>query len=152
MAGDPFEIKADGVDSAALVAEIQDVVRAKMEQGAYADPRISRAEQLNLDALKDDERFTEFYLDCLRDGIEVDINDFEIVERRRSFAGLLVKLKKSIWNLLKFYTYRMWSQQNQINGFLLSATESSEHRTLEKMQELDLRVRELERRLSDESK
>ena len=152
MERDPFEIKADGVDSAQLVAEIKAVVQAKMTTGAYDDPRIARAERLNLDTFKDDQLFSDFYLDCLRDAIEVDINDFEIVERRPRFSGLLVRLKKTIWNLLRFYTYRMWTQQNQVNGFLLSAIESSEHRHLEKLKKLDQRVRELERRLVDENK
>jgi len=151
MESDPFKIQADGLDSAQLVSEIKAVVQAKMTTGAYDDPRIARAESFNLDAFKDDQRFSDFYLDCLRNAIEIDINDFEIVERRPRFSRLLVGLKKTIWNLLRFYTYRMWTQQNQVNGFLLSAIESSEHRHLEKLKKLDDRVRDLERRLADEA-
>ena len=42
----------------------------------------------------------------------------EIYERRARFTKPLVVLKRAIWKLLKFYTYRLWSQQNQVNGLL----------------------------------
>ena len=70
-----------------------------------------------LQNLRDEEEFMEFYLGCLRDAVFVDINDFEIVERRQRFSRALVALKRSIWNLLKFYTYRLWSQQNLVYLF-----------------------------------
>jgi hypothetical protein len=75
----------------------------------------------------------------------VDINDFEIVERRPVFGRLLVRLKRAIWKLLKFYTYRLWSQQNQVNGLLLAALEGLESSTQEKLRALEARLAELEK-------
>ena len=103
-----FEIKTPGVDAGKLVAEIRAAAEQKMAAGVYADARIARAERLNLANLRDADEFLNFYLKCLRDAAFVDISDFPIRERR-AFAGpLLVALKKTIWGLLKFYTYRLW--------------------------------------------
>jgi hypothetical protein len=95
-------------------------------------------------AFKNDEAFLAFYLESLRDTAFVDISDFEIEERRPRFSGLLIRLKKTIWGLLKFYTYRLWSQQNQINGLLLSAIEGIHERNQEEISQLKARVAELE--------
>ena len=105
-----IDIGAPGVDTEALVADTRAAVARKQEAGEYSDARIARAERTNLGAMRDEEQFLGFYLKCLRDAVFVDISDFEIRERRRGLAFLLVALKRVIWNLLKFYTYRLWAQ------------------------------------------
>ena len=142
-----FEIGAPGLDVGRLVDEIRATVARKAEQGVYADPRVARAERANLGNIKDDESFSRFYIECLRDAIFVDINDFEIRERRRAWSPLLVLLKRTVWKLLKFYTYRLWSQQNQINGMILSATEEIESRHRERIRNLEERIAKLEAKL-----
>ena len=139
-----FKVGAEGVDVDAIVAQIRERVSAGMKAGSYADPRVALAERSNLANLKDEESYLAFYLECLRDAVFVDISDFEIFERRARFSRLLVALKKVIWNLLKFYTYRLWSQQNQVNGLLLSAVESTESRYRDKVAELEKRIAVLE--------
>ena len=145
MTDSPFTIGAEGIDAQALVEQIRAAVNEKREKGLYNDPRIARAERSNLNQLKDDDDFLAFYLDCLKDAAFVDISDFEIVERRARCSGLLIGLKRTIWKLLKFYTYRLWSQQNQVNGLLLSAVENMESTHREKIAELETRIAELER-------
>ena len=149
MADKIFEIGAKGVDAAKIVAEIREIVEAKKQQGVYADSRVALADRTNLEQLRNDEQFLEFYLECLRDAVFVDISDFEITERRSRFRGCLVALKRGLWKLLKFYTYRLWSQQNQVNGLLLSATEIVEKTAKEKVAELEARIEALEARKSD---
>lgn len=144
-----FQIGADGIDTEAIVAEIRATVAQKTKEGVYADSRIGRAERFNLMNFKNEEDFLPFYLDCLKDAVFVDINDFEIYERRARLARPLVVLKKYIWKILKFYTYRLWSQQNQVNGLLLSATEIVEKTAKEKVAELEARIEALEARKSD---
>jgi len=139
-----FEIGADGINTGKIVAEIQAAVSEKIKNGAYTDARIARAERTNIANLKNEENFLKFYLECLNDAIQVDINDFEIHERRTLFSGLLVSLKKLIWKLLKFYTYRLWSQQNQTNAIFLSAVESMEERYSDKIKHLEDRIAKLE--------
>lgn len=145
------EIGAPGVDTEKLMAELEARVARKAEQGAYADARIARAERTNLLNLKDDEEFLGFFLKCLREAAFVDINDFEIRERRSAAAPLLVRLKKTIWKLLKFYTYRLWSQQNTVNGLLVTGVESLDDKYREQIKRLEARVAELEKRLGGTS-
>ncbi|MDE0839691.1 MAG: hypothetical protein OSB41_11655 [Kiritimatiellae bacterium] len=141
-----FDVGADSVDVDALVADIRRTVEQKRNDGVYSDPRIAQAERSNLANLKDDDSFLQLYLDSLRDAVYVDINDFNIVERRGGIAGKgLVKLKKTIWSLLKFYTYRMWSQQNQVNGLLLGAIEAADDRHRETVKRLEARIATLEK-------
>jgi len=138
-----FEIGAGGVNAAAIVADIRATVADKMARGVYTDPRVARAERTNLINLRNEEHFLAFYLECLREAVFVDINDFEIYERRRNLGGLLIGLKRAIWKLLKFYTYRLWSQQNQVNGLLLSAIEGVEMKYRDRIKELEDQIAEL---------
>ncbi len=144
MADAAFQIGAEGVDVERVMREIRERVETRRAEGAYADPRIARAERYNLSNLKDDREFLPFYLELLRDLVFVDINDFRISERRRHVGWVLVRMKMVLWKLLKFYTYRLWSQQNQINGMLLTTAEALEHRYRADIDALEKRVTELE--------
>lgn len=130
-----------------IMADIRETVAVKMQSGAYAGAQLARAERFNLMNLKKDENFFDFYMESLREAVFVDINDFEIRERRALFAPALVRLKKILWGLLKFYTYRLWSQQNQVNGLLLSATEEVDRKYRDKIKSLEARLAKLESRL-----
>jgi hypothetical protein len=142
----PIDLHAPGVDTEALVRDIQDTVARKAAEGVYADARVARAERTNLIHLKDDDGFLSFYLTTLREAAFVDINDFEIRERRARFAPLLVRLKKSIWSLLKFYTFRMWSQQNTVNGLFVTGLESLHEQYATKIRRLEERIAALEKK------
>ena len=139
-----ISIGADGIDAGAVVAQIQAEVARKRAAGAYDEARVARAERNNLLTLKDDASFMEQYLLCLRQIVAVDINDFEIIEKRSRLAPLVIKLKKTIWKLLKFYTFRLWSQQNQTNALLLAAIEIMEARHKREVAELKARIDKLE--------
>ena len=148
MSDSMFAINAPGVDAEKLVAEIRATTEQKLAAGVYADARIARAERLNLAHLRDADEFLNFYLKCLRDAVFVDISDFPIRERRRFLGPALVALKKVIWGLLKFYTYRLWSQQNQVNGLLVTAVEGVDQKYTAKIQALERRVQALEQQLA----
>jgi len=139
-----FEIGADGVDVDGIVADVQATVEEKARQGAYDDPRLARAERTNLLNLEGIEDLPGWYLDALADAVQVDINDFEIQERRTCFSGVFVALKRLIWKMLRFYTYRLWSQQNQVNGLFFAAIEAMENRHRDKIATLEKRIAELE--------
>lgn len=139
-----FSVGAAEENVKKIVEKIQANVRQKIADGIYTDGDVAKAERTNLTNLQKEEDFLSFYLECLRESVFVDINDFEIIERRATFSGLLVSLKKTIWKLLKFYTYRLWSQQNQVNGLILSAVEASENRYRDKIKELEKRIENLE--------
>jgi hypothetical protein len=143
-----FRVGAPEADAQRIVAAIQARVADRMRRGEYATLAIARAERTNLAHLRHADEFLEFYLDCLRETCFVDINDFEISERRTRWKRPLIALKRTIWNLLKFYTYRLWSQQNQVNGMLLSTVELTDERYREKIRQLEQRIEVLEQRLA----
>ncbi len=147
-----FEIGAPPEIAERVVREIRADVERKTAAGAYNDARVARAERLNLAALRKDGLFLSFYLSCLRDAVYVDITDFEIHERRRGFSKALVALKRSIWKLLKFYTYRLWSQQNQVNGLIVTALAGLEEQYSERLRNLEARVQALENGGAEASK
>ena len=141
-----FEIGAPGLDTSKIVEEIHAAVSKKIADGVYEDARIARAERTNLVNLRGEDQFIGFYLKCLHDAVFVDISDFEIRERRRFFAPMLIRLKKTIWSLLKFYTYRLWSQQNQVNGLIVTAIEGLDEKYSTKIKELEAEVKKLKER------
>lgn len=143
-----LSIGAPGFDVVQLVADLQAAVDRKLADGVYADARVARAERTNLVNLRGSDDFIGFYLTCLREAVFIDISDYEIHERRRVLGPLLVAFKKVVWNLLKFYTYRLWSQQNQVNGLIVTALEGMEDQTARKLAALEQRVAELEARNS----
>ena len=140
-----LSIGAPGLDVDKLVADLQATVDRKLQDGVYADARVARAEKTNLVHLRGSDDFISFYLTCLRDAVFVDISDFEIRERRRGFGPLLIAFKKTIWKLLKFYTYRLWSQQNQVNGLIITALEGLEEQSAARIAALEKRIVELEK-------
>lgn len=146
-----FSIGAEGVNAEKIIADIKARVAEKTARGAYRDMRIARAERANLVNLSDDESFLKYYLDCLRSAVFVDINDFEIRERRRFGSALLVAFKKIIWNILKFYTYRLWSQQNQINGLLVTAVESLDEKYRARIEKLERQLAAIEDKNKEKS-
>ena len=137
-------IGAEGVDTEAIVKSIRESVNEKMKSGVYNDPAISRAEKANISNITSDDEFLALFLDNLRDTAFVDINDFDITERRKTAPGLLVMFKKLIWKSLKFYTYRLWSQQNQVNGIMLAAMEGMHSSFRQKISDLEDRIDKLE--------
>ncbi|MGD9874914.1 MAG: hypothetical protein AB7T27_11705 [Kiritimatiellia bacterium] len=146
MSSAAFEIHAPGIDTEKIVRDIETSVAKKQEDGFYSDARVARAERSNLAHLRTEDQFLGFYLKCLRDAVYIDISDFEIRERRRGLAPLLVALKKTIWGLLKFYTYRLWSQQNEVNGLLVTAVQGMEEQYSAKIKALEKRIEELEKK------
>ena len=139
-----FTAYAPGVDVEAVIRDIEQTVARKTEEGVYDDARVARAERSNLATLQDRDAFQDFYLKCLREVALVDISDFDIRERRRGLAPLLVKFKKVVWSVLKFYTYRLWSQQNQVNSLLVTAVESTDQKYADKIAALEKRIAALE--------
>ena len=139
-----FQIGAEGIDTARVVGEIQKSVEEKIRDGIYPDPEIARAERHNLKNLQTQDAFMDYYMNCLRQAAYIDINAFEIRERRSFFAPALIALKKVIWKLLVFYPYRLWSQQNQVNGLLVAAVDGMDRKNVRKIQELEARVAALE--------
>jgi hypothetical protein len=145
-------IGASGVDTAKVISDAEKAVAAKITNGSYASVGLTLDKRINPLEFKNDEDFLAFYLESLHDTAFVDISDFEIEEKRARFRAFFLRLKKGIWGLLKFYTYRLWSQQNQVNGLLLSAIEGLHERHRSEIERLEKRITELEEQLPESPK
>ena len=141
-------IGAQNINRQTVVQEARQSVERKQRNGTYSSAGLNTANKASPLDFKTDSQFLSFYLETLRENVFVDISDFEIEEKRHRFRSALIRLKKGIWNLLKFYTYRMWSQQNQINGLLLSAIEGLNERREAEIRSLKKRIAELEKEIS----
>ena len=140
-----FQMGAPGIDVEKIVAEIRAEVARKQEEGVYHGALIARAERHNLIHMQDNDELLRFYLATLRDIVTVDISDWSIRDRRGGFAGkALVKFKTVIWKFLKFYTYRLWSQQNLVNGLMHSAVEGAFTNYERRIAKLEARIVALE--------
>ena len=137
----------ENINAEDIVAQVQKKVEQNMEDGIYQDPTIAAAEKHRLINVKGIEDFTPYFMSCLKASINIDINDFEIVEKRSKLSKVLVKFKTLIWKSLKFYTYRMWSQQNYVNSLLLSALETVEQNHRIQIETLEKRIEKLEKKL-----
>ncbi len=143
-----IQIGADGIDAEAIVAQIRERAEQRRANGEYNMEVVARAERYNLANIKDDAELYERFLGSLRLVTTVDINDWEITDKHGRLAPFLVKFKKTIWSLLRFYTYRLWSQQNQVNGLFDGALELISERTDERIAKMQKRIDDLEARLA----
>jgi hypothetical protein len=146
MQSDMVTIGAEGIDQGAIIRSAEQAVTRKRDDGTYEAAGIDGKTAVTPMEFKTDEAFLGFFLESLRETAFVDISDFDIEEKRPRFSRALVRMKKTIWGLLKFYTYRLWSQQNQVNGLLLSAIEGIYDRHEEQVHQLEDRIAALEKR------
>lgn len=139
-----IKITAPGIDTKTVISDIYASVKQKTDAGVYQTAGLGEDKLHAPFAFRDNAEFLSFYLESLRENAFVDISDYEITEKRSRFRTLLIGIKKAIWSLLRFYTYRLWSQQNQINGLLLAAAEGIHEQQNEKIAALEARIKALE--------
>ncbi len=145
----PIKIGADGIDVDALCKELAERAEARVKNGEYDSSIAFEAERFNLDAVGDSAEFFKRYLAGIHSVTQVNINDWEIVEKRASkLAPLLVKLKKTIRSLLRFYTYHLWSQQNIANDIFYTTMKMVNERSDKQIADLTKKIVDLEKRLA----
>lgn len=114
-----FSIGAEGISQEKIAEEIEALVAKKKSEGVYNN--ISLNSDYDFLKLSNEEDFIKYYLKIIRHSWEIDVNDFEI-PRKKGFVGYCEHLlKKIIWKLLKFYTYRLFSQQIEFNSQIRNA-------------------------------
>ena len=101
------------------VGEVMEVirrrVREKKEAGVYDRYNLTGITRLEIVEAKSEEDFLNYYLKVMQKSYELDIGDFEIPSKGGFLGKPAVWLKKIIWKFLKFYTYRMFTQQREFN-------------------------------------
>lgn len=130
-----FEINTPGVDVKQIMKEIQERIEEKKAQGVYDQYNLDKVTQLEIESIKGDAEYLQWLLKVLNQSWDVNIGDPQIVNKGGLFRKPEVWLKKIIWHLLKFYTFRLFSQQKEFNsqvvmalGLLAKRIEQLEHK------------------------
>ena len=101
------------------VKEIMDTIRKRVDEkkaaGVYDQYNLAGITKLEIAEVKSDEDFLNYYLKVMQKSYELDIGEFEIPSKGGLLGKPAVWLKKTIWFFLKFYTYRMFTQQREFN-------------------------------------
>jgi len=113
---DIFEIKDEKVDVQRIMEIIDRRITEKKKAGLYDKYDLSRVSSLEIKKITDDRDFLEYYLKVIKKNSDIDIGDFEIHSKGGPLGKPVVWIKKIIWKLLKFYTYRLFSQQKEFNA------------------------------------
>lgn len=147
---EPLTIGNDGtIDAEAIVESIRKRAAERVKNGEYDLETLARAERFNISALKDNPEFFNGYLSAIHRVTQVNIGDWEIREKHGGIVGkLLIRLKKTIRSLLRFYTFRLWTQQNRANAIFHSSLSLLAERESEDLAKANARIAELERRLA----
>ncbi len=111
-----FEIPSTKVDTESIMKEIRKKIKEKEEAGIYHHYNLAKIHTLELQDIENEGDFLEYYLKAISSTWAVDINDWEIVNKGGLLGKPAILLKKIIWKLLKFYTYRLWKQQREFNA------------------------------------
>jgi len=111
-----FEIPESDIDTEKIMEEIRKKIKQKEASGIYQKYNLSKIHTLELKDIEDESDFLNYYLKAISSTWAIDINDWEIVNKGGIFGKPIVLLKKIIWKLLKFYTYRLWKQQREFNA------------------------------------
>jgi hypothetical protein len=119
-----FRISAPALDAEALVGEIRERVRCKTESGAYKGYDLAGIAALDYEENLGEEDFLRYHLQVVERLSDVNYGDFEIVSKGGRFGRAEVLLKKVIWKLLRFYTYRLFSQQREFDCQVSEALQS----------------------------
>ena len=117
MAEQPtFDIQTDGVDTDDIMRRIRERIEQKRAAGVYDRYNLTGITKLEVAEAKSEEDFLRYSLKMLQRTHEIDIADFPIPNKGGPFGWLEVLVKKVLWYLLKFYTWRMWTQQREFNA------------------------------------
>jgi len=135
-----FEIKAKDIDVAVIMQEIKDRVEKKKKEGIYDKYNLEHVVVKDVAELKTEKDFLNYYLELIQHTCDIDIGDFEIPSKGGFLGKPMAKFKRLIWIILRFYTYRLFSQQKEFNFQLVNTIMS-----------LNKRIEELEKKLEETS-
>ncbi len=111
-----FDIQDSEIDLHNIHTEIACNVQKRLDHNEYQDYDLSKVSSYFLSSIKDRKEYIEENIKVIGTSWAIDLNDFEILLKKKGiFALLEFLLKKVIWKLLKFYTYRLFSQQREFN-------------------------------------
>lgn len=126
-----------------LEKKIDQDISEKESQGVYQKFNLDNLSTFDIQDIQSESQFLDYYLKVVQKTWAIDINDFEI-PGRSGFAGKIEKgLKKVIWKLLKFYTYRLFSQQREFNSQVAATLQTLQVDFDEKFERLESQISQL---------
>ncbi len=144
-----FPVTAPSLDAEALVREVRERAERKRASGAYEGLDDAGAASLDLEQELGEEDFLRYYLKVVERLSDVNYGDFEIVSKGGAFGRMEVLLKKSIWKLMRFYTYRLFSQQREFDCQVAEALQCHYRWSRGEIDRLRREVESLRRRLGE---
>ena len=145
-----FDITAPALDAEALAAEVRERVRKKKASGAYDDYDLSGIASLDYEKELSEEDFLRYYLQVVERLADLNYGDFEIASKGGRFGRAEVLLKKTIWKLLRFYTYRLFSQQREFDCQVAQALVSHYRWSRKEIDRLSGEIAELRQKIGGE--
>jgi hypothetical protein len=138
-----FQLPDTSIVLEEAMKEIREEINSRQGLGVYDHVDASRVLSLELQNVQDSPDALEQYLKAIRRSWAVDINEFEIPSKGSILSQQLVIIKKIIWKCLKFYTYRIFSQQREYNS-QLGNTMIAIHRDYgKKIRNLETRIQKI---------
>ena len=134
---DVFSIELDNIDVQEIVRRVKQRVEEKKAAGVYDKYNLVGVTRLEVSQAKSEEDFLRYQLRAMRKSWEIDIGDFEIPSKGGILGRPAVWLKKIIWHLLKFYTFRLFMQQRAFNLQVVNTLQSLDAKLEKLRQRLD---------------
>lgn len=144
MKSTPFDIISTDIDLNTIESAIRFKIKQRQELGVYEHFDLSKVTHYLLRDIRDKEEYLSLHLQSIARSWAVDVNDFEILKKQQGLVGLAeILLKKVIWKLLKFYTYRLFSQQREFNFQISNTILILEKKYKERLLKLEKELEEL---------
>ena len=141
-----FKVVAKGVNVEEIMQEIRERVAKKKEAGVYDKINLDGLTVKDIGELKKEQDFLNYYVELIQHTCDIDIGDFDIPSKGGLFGKPVAKFKRFVWIILRFYTYRLFSQQKEFNFQLVNTLMSLNKKLDEIVKELSGKVAELEKR------
>lgn len=133
-----MNISSQGIDVDKIMREIKERVETKKKEGVYNKYNLEQLVIKDAEQLKTEKDFLNYYMELIQHTCDINIGDFDIPSKGGMFGKPVAKFKRVVWVLLRFYTYRLFSQQKEFNFQLVNTIMS-----------LNKRIDELEKKMQD---
>ena len=144
---DDIRMFAEGIDVNRIMQEIKQQVVRKKHDGFYNTYDLSDLAKINVQEIRDDEEFFQYYMKVIQHSWDINIGTYPIPSKGGILGKPMVWLKKAIWHMLKFYTYRLFSQQKDYNAQVANVLQSLNTQMVAKCDALHDRVKKLEEQI-----
>ncbi len=141
-----FRLRPTDLDLKKITEAIRVSIRERFDKGVYEHFDLSRVMSFQWQNIIGNDRTGQNIdddtlpscLDVLQHSWAIDINDYAIPHKNGPLGTLALQVKKILWKILRFYTYRLFYQQREFNSqtaHLLSQLHRDYQKKLDALQE-----------------